>query len=444
MTMNYSVALALIIAVLLGSTISLPAQDRETKVRNDRTVVEGEGYWIYNDLKKGFDEAAKLNKPLFVVIRCIPCEACAQLDHEVVSRDAAVNDLLDQFVCVRIVQANNLDLSLFQYDYDQSFAAFFLNADRTIYGRYGTRSHETESKHDVSVAGLAKALAQALDLHKMFSTVKPSLAAKTGPKPVVAVPEMFPSLAGKYGPRLNYEGNVVQSCIHCHQVGEAMRLFYRQKRAKIPEPVLFPYPLPNVLGLVMDPHEKAAVLQVTAGSQAARDGFMSGDDITSLDGQPILSIADIQWVLHNAPDSGALSTNVLRNGKNLSLTLTLVLGWRRTGDISWRATSWDLRRMTLGGMRLEALSSEKRRRAGPADDAMALRVKYVGEHGDHALAKKAGFQMNDVVVAVDGKTNYQSESELMATLVNSKQPGDRVEVIVNRDGSRMTFVLVMQ
>ena len=36
--------------------------------------------------------------------------------------------------------AYGLDLSLFQFDYDQSFAAFLMNADKPIYGRFGTRS----------------------------------------------------------------------------------------------------------------------------------------------------------------------------------------------------------------------------------------------------------------------------------------------------------------
>jgi hypothetical protein len=49
---------------------------------------------------------------------------------------------MKQFVCVRIVQANALDLALFQFDFDLTFAAFFMNADKTIYGRYGTRSSQ--------------------------------------------------------------------------------------------------------------------------------------------------------------------------------------------------------------------------------------------------------------------------------------------------------------
>ncbi|MGH7136581.1 MAG: thioredoxin family protein, partial [Pirellulales bacterium] len=222
---TFLVGLAVLPAALL-------AQDREVKVRNDRQKVEDEGFWIYNDLSRGLELAKASGRPLLVVIRCIPCEACAQLDAQVLSRDPVVQRLLEKFVCVRIVNANGLDLSLFQYDYDQSFAAFFLNADRTIYGRYGTRSHETESDRDVSVEGFAQALAAALELHERYPDNKASLAAKRGPQPEFKASEEFPSLKGKYGSRLNYEGNVVKSCIHCHQVGEAMRLVYRTR----PEP----------------------------------------------------------------------------------------------------------------------------------------------------------------------------------------------------------------
>jgi serine protease Do len=69
----------LLASVFIGmfATGLLHAQDRETKVRNDRKNVEGDGYWIYNDLPKGFSEAKKSGKPLLLIIRCVPCEACA-------------------------------------------------------------------------------------------------------------------------------------------------------------------------------------------------------------------------------------------------------------------------------------------------------------------------------------------------------------------------------
>lgn len=423
---------------------SAAAQERERKVRNDRESVENEGYWIYNDLPGGLAQAQKTGKPLLVVIRCIPCEACAQLDARVVARDPQVRRLLDQFVCVRIVHANGLDLTLFQYDYDQSFAAFMLNADQTIYGRYGTRSHQTESDRDVSVEGFAKALEGALELHRRFPEVRAQLAAKRGPPPPIAVPEQFPSLKGRYGARLDYEGNVVGSCIHCHQVGEALRLVYRDRREPIPDRILFPYPLPSVLGLTLDPKQRATVLEVAAGSSAQLDGFREGDQIISLERQPLLSIADLQWVLHNAPNQGRLQAEVLRDGETLKLPLTLDAGWRRRGDISWRATSWDLRRMTTGGLRLDELTADERSQANIAPDVLALRVRHVGQYGAHAAAKQAGFQKGDVLVSLDGNQQRLTESELMTRLINAQRPGDRLPVVVLRNGKRVSLELPMQ
>src|SRR5215831_10189586 len=140
--------------ILLGAA---GAQEREQKVRTDRKKIEAEGFWIYNDFARGVAEAKKSGKPIVVVLRCIPCVECVKLDDELVDRDPVLRPLLEKFVRVRVVSTNHLDLSLFQYDYDQSFAVFFLNADGTIYGRFGTRSHHSHWSDDVPIDGLAKA-----------------------------------------------------------------------------------------------------------------------------------------------------------------------------------------------------------------------------------------------------------------------------------------------
>src|SRR5688572_161842 len=123
------------------------AQDRETKVRNDKKSVESDDSWVYNDLARGIAEAQQTGKPLLVVFRCIPCEACSNFDEQVVAREPRVRRLMDQFVCVRVPQANGMDLSLYQFDYDMSLAAFLMRADGTIYGRFGTRSGQKDEDH---------------------------------------------------------------------------------------------------------------------------------------------------------------------------------------------------------------------------------------------------------------------------------------------------------
>lgn len=48
------------------------AEDRREKVLKDRTEVQADGHWIYNDLPKAITEAARTRKPMLVVFRCIP------------------------------------------------------------------------------------------------------------------------------------------------------------------------------------------------------------------------------------------------------------------------------------------------------------------------------------------------------------------------------------
>jgi hypothetical protein len=418
---------------------------REEKVREDRARVEADGFWIYNDIEKGFAEAKRTGKPLLVALRCIPCEECVKLDDDLVDQDPVVRPLLDKFVCVRQVSTNGLDLSLFQFDTDQSFAVFLLNADRTIYGRFGTRSHRTEWVGDVSLAGLARALEGALELHANYPANKEALAAKTGPEPMYASPEKFPALKDKYTDALNYSGNVVQSCIHCHQIGDAQRDEYRSNDRPLPETLLYPYPHPTVVGLTLDPKERATVKEVASGSAAERAGFQPGDRIESLDGQPLLSMADVQWALHQtSPDGGSLPARVNRDGAVRALTLKLEDDWRRAGDISWRVSSWGLRRMTTGGMVLESLPDEERRRLGLPPGTMALRVNGVGQYGPHAAAKNAGFQKDDVIVEFDGRSDLNQEADLFEHAMTNRKSGDKVDVTILRNGKRKTLKLPMQ
>ena len=86
-----------------------------------------------------------------------------------------------------------MDLSLFQFDFDQTWAVFFLNADRTIYGRYGSRSSR-DAMQDVSIEGFAKAAEAALEVHARYPSNKASLGGKNGPAPRFATPEGYPSL----------------------------------------------------------------------------------------------------------------------------------------------------------------------------------------------------------------------------------------------------------
>lgn len=429
--------LAILVNGLLSSLLLAQSNPRDRKILADKEKVETDGYWIYNDLPRAFAEARQSGKPIVACLRCIPCVECVKLDDDLMNTDPQLKPLLDRFVRLRIVSTNGLDLSLFQFDTDQSFAVFLLNGDGTIYGRFGTRSHRSHWIGDVSLEGMAKALSAALEMHANFERVKASLQAKRGPQPLFSTPEQFPTLKGKYASSVNFQAaNVGQTCIHCHQIGDALRSYYRQKGEPIPEEVLFPYPHPKILGIVLDPKEKAQVSEVEAGSWAEQAGFRSQDELLSLNGQPLISMADVQWVLQGIPASGGqLQAQIRRGGQTQTVTASLPPGWRRRGDISWRATTWGLRRMATGGLVLETVPAAK--------GEPTLRVQRVGAFGPHAAAQRAGFKQGDVILAWDGQ-RLNTEADVILHGVTRRKPGDIIPVTVLRSGSTIELKLPMQ
>ena len=94
--------------------------------------------------------------------------------------------------------------------------------------------------------------------------------------------------------------------------------------------------MPDLLGLTLDRDHAATVSAVGASSEGAAAGFQAGDEILRIDGQPVISIADVQWVLQHAEDGGVLPVHVRRQdddgAEELELTLELPDGWRRRGS----------------------------------------------------------------------------------------------------------------
>jgi serine protease Do len=362
--------------------------------------------------------------------------ACKGFDEQLVHQDERIADLLTNFVLVRAVQANAMDLSLFQFDYDLTFAAFFMNADRTIYGRFGSRSHHQNAEKDISIDGFRDALAGALDVHRKYPQNKQLLAGKQ-PRPVtIKSPEQYPDLAGKYKPTLDYEGAVVRSCLHCHQVREAERTLYRAQRKSIPDEVLLPYPMPDAVGFSIDPKSKAQVSAVSVGSAAEKAGFAANDEILTFGGQPILSTADIQWVLQHTPAPGRVAATVRRGTERRNLVVELPAQWRQGNDISWRATTWDLRKMATGGLVLKEAAEPRQ--------GLGLVVDYVGQYNEHAVGKKAGFKKGDVFLSAGGENKPMTEGQFLRYMLQSKMPGEKVPITVLRAGEQLDLQLPMQ
>ncbi len=417
--------------------------DREGAVRKDRATMEKGTRWIYNDVDAGFAEAKKTGKPLLVVLRCVPCMSCMGIDQQVASESAELAPLHAQFVCVRVINANALDLARFQFDYDLSFSTLFFNGDGTVYGRYGSWKHQRDPQ-EKTTAGYQRALEAVLAIHKGYPANKAALAGKQGLAMPFKTPVEIPSLSARYKIDLDWEGKVVGSCVHCHMIGEAIRTSYRDKGERIPEMWIYPQPAPETIGLTLAADEVARVETVAPESMAARAGIRVGDELVSLGGAPLISAADVSWALHRAPDAGPLAAIVQRPGatKNLVFNLPLTDGWRSKADISKRTGTWGLRRMALNSLRLMDLPDGLRAQRGI--DAKSLALEFVTTGYIPAAVKNAGFQKGDMLVEIDARKDRATESEMIGWMIEQHRPGDKVKTTVLRGDQRLELTLTVQ
>lgn len=441
MKLSRSLTLALSLA-LAQSALAEAVKDREGAVRNDRAKMKNDARWIYNDVEQGFTEAAKTGKPLLVVLRCVPCLACMGMDAAVLASDE-LSPLLDQFVCVRLINANAIDLQLFQFDYDLSFSTLIFNADRTIYGRYGSWQHQKDSQ-DTSLETYTSALRRALDLHRAYPGNKDSLLGKQGGPTPFRTPVDIPKLAERYGRELDWKGNVVKSCVHCHQIGDAFRASYHDNNKPVPLEFIYPMPAPKTLGMTLSATDTLRIDQVAPNSAAAKAGLQPGDLIDTFNNQPLISVADAAWVLHRSPATGSLPITLRRNGEPVSLSITLEPDWRYKTDISRRVGAWSLRGMTTGGLVLEDLDDTARSERGLDTQSLALWVKGLGQYGPHGLAKRSGFQKDDILIEIDGIKNRLPESELLGRLLTDPKGGHPLSITLLRNKKRLALTLPVE
>jgi hypothetical protein len=321
-----------------------------------------------------------------------------------------------------------VDLSLFQFDYDETWAAFFLNADRTIYGRYGTRaSRGADEGVDVSVAGLEKALEGALEIHAGYPGNRASLAGKKGPPPAAKEIRAFPIFKSRFAE------DPPRGCAHCHHVWEALRSVPREARKPIPDELLWVYPRPDRLGLKLDLNERATVRAVAEGSAAARAGFRPGDRILSLAGQPMISIADVQWVLQHAKPPCDLAAEVDRAGARTALALRLDPGWRRGEDIAWRTSTGAIRPFGW-----EEALPEQRKALGIPEGSLCVRVRGFPKVGP---GQRAGLAVGDFLVEIDGSAKAITENRWYELLFQERARGEAVALTVLRGEKRIRLTL---
>ena len=96
-----------------------------------------------------------------------------------------------------------VDLSQFQFDYDLNWASMFVNADGTVFERYGTQSAAGADAYN-SIASLEKTMRRVLAPHEDYPNNKNGLAGKLGKLKLYKTALEMPCI--KHRAKRNYEG----------------------------------------------------------------------------------------------------------------------------------------------------------------------------------------------------------------------------------------------
>jgi serine protease Do len=439
-TLMTTKAISTAVLLLAASSVLAKAQSASTNVElrvrlNDSHVV-GADYWIYNNLDATLAQAKRLNRPVFVTFRCVPCKACAGFDAEVANGSERIRSLAESsFVPLRQVEMKGVDLSQFQFDHDLNWAAMFINADGTVYGRYGTQSALGPDAYN-STESLEKAMQRVLKLHAEYPKNAAALAAKrAAPKPYKTALEM-PGLEN----REKLSGLTAKNnCIHCHNIHDAENV-QMQSSGQFKWEMLYRYPLPDNVGIHIDPQDGCKIERVDAGSPAAKAGLQAGDIVTHANGQPIISIADIQWVLHHLPNTAArVEISASRDGKANTHTLQLAPDWKKS-DIFWRGSMWSVK--PRPGFWAPLANEEEIKALHLPPESKPLRISVINtNHSEGRAARQAGLREGDIVTHLGGKLLAFTPKDFHMHVRMNYRVGDKLPLTIVRDGQTQRIEL---
>lgn len=342
---------------------------------------------------------------------------CRDFDEQVVRLDK-IQDLAQQFVRVRLTRIEGLDLSVFGFDLDLTLMLFFLNADGEMYARYGQRDAAGPDTRQ-SLEGLRYTMQSVLAMHHQ--------ADRTFAPRDEAVPKFYREIAStRSGGR----------CYHCHDVKEIANTELRRTNSWKRE-MIWRFPLPDNLGLVLEVDRGNVVEKVQANSPAARLGMQKGDRVQRLHDVPIHSLADAQYALDRAPAAGEVEVSWLRDGRTHTGKLGLAEDWRRS-DISWRRSMLHL--VPSARVSGRDLTAAEKKLLGLSPKQLAFRQQYPV----HSQAAAAGVLQNDVILGFDDKTLELDCNDFIHHVRQSYLVGDKVTVQVLREGKRLSLPMTLR
>lgn len=335
-------------------------------------------------------------------------------------KDSPLGKQLDQYVCVRIVRMDHVDVGLFERDWNNAIYFFALNADEQIYLRYGGRDSASADTY-LNLNSMELALKKGLELHKAYQ--KGDLKKVERPKPFL--PKEIPLLV---------ERTIKQrACVECHLIGDYQNLQREQAGTLDKLSQMYRSPDIKTIGIYLDVPQGLVVKEAQGAAQAA--GMKPGDRIAALEGNVVWTFGDLQYQYDKVNRRAEkLALTVDRGGQTVDLAVALPARWWWT-NLTFRQSSVDPRSYFED----RPLSDEEKQKLGLKKESFASQVKYVAEFAK--MMKSHDLRVGDVVAAVDGvdRDEFANTAELYIKL--HKTPGDSVTLDVIRDGQRLKMPL---
>lgn len=321
-----------------------------------------------------------------------------------------------------------VDISVFHFDFDLTFAMLVMHPDGTIYHTFGGRDWTDPQSH-LSIDALVDVLEKTVPEHEAY-VQSPSPPKKERSRTVENLPAM----------RARIERGKKPKCFHCHMVHDAINE-HLKKRKKWRREHIWIWPDPVEVGLRLGRTDQAVVKAVEPGSAAEKAGIAKGDRLIEVGAQPVRTFGDVQRALHEAPGSATrLSAVWLRGTEMKSGDMRLPSKWKEADPLvySWRPSKWPLSpKPGFGGRALDAAA---KRKLGLPEDEFAMRVGYCVTWGPNAYtgrnAQKAGIRKHDVLTGIGGKTDFHDEGHFQAWFRLTQQPGATIEMVRLRKGKK--------
>lgn len=326
-----------------------------------------------------------------------------------------------------------VDLNVYRFDYDLTFAALLMNADGTVYRTYAGRDSSSALSH-LSLPGFVRVLNETLQDHDEY--VKNPRPPRRKKKRTI---EQIPRWAREI------KNGKARDCYHCHMVYEG-RIEDLQERRRWTREQAWLWPDPVQLGLTLDRDDQTLVKQVARGSVADKAGVEAGHHITGIGGRSVRTFGDVQRVLHETSGgSTRLALGFKSDREAWTKTLRLPKGWKEPTPLvySWRGSKWSLSpKPGFGGKPLDAA---EKKALGLPEDHFAFRVNYLVTWGPNRQtghnARQAGIRKGDVIVSVAGKHDFRDMNHYHAWFRLTQKVGTRVPVERIRNGKRETLQL---